>query len=159
MNEVFFYLFGALSVVLAAVSVISKNVVRGGVALLGCFVSLGALYLSVGAEFIGIVQVIVYAGAIVVLYLFALMTMDLSKMEREPFRIGSFLAGGVLSTLLAISFILAGFKLFGEVKVQISGAKELAEPLFFKYLLPFEIVSVLLLVATIGAVAVGRRDG
>jgi NADH-quinone oxidoreductase subunit J len=158
MSEVFFYLFGLLSVAFAALAVGSKNLIRGGVALLGSFVSLGGLYFTVGAEFIGIVQVIVYGGAIIVLYLFALMTMDLKKMREEPIRLTSVAAGGALSLALLGILIYGAFSFFGSVKPAVSGAKTLALPLFYKFLLPFEVVSVLLLVATVGAVAVGRRE-
>ena len=159
MNEVFFYLFAGLSVAFAAVAVTAKNIIRGGVALLGSFVALGAVYFTAGAEFVGIVQVIVYGGAIVVLYLFALMTMDLKKMKEDPFRAGSVAIGSFLSLAVIVLLITGGLTVGGEVEPQISGATEIAMPLFYKFLLPFEIVSVLLLVATIGAVAIGRRDG
>ena len=158
MNEVFFYLFGFLSVVLALLAVTQRNVIRGGVFLLGSFVSLGAVYFASGAEFIGIVQVIVYGGAIIVLYLFALMTMDLKKVREEPLSLGFVSLGGFLSGILFLLIVYGLANLGGVPKVEISGAKELASPLFYKFLLPFEVISVLLLVATIGAVAVGRRE-
>ena len=158
MNAVFFYLFAALSVAFAVGAVTAKNVVKGSVSLLGAFVSLAAVYFSVGAEFVGIVQVIVYAGAIVVLYLFALMTIDLKKLKKEKLKLGYIAAGGALSIAVALLSVLWGSSLSGKVTPQVSTAKELALPLFFKFLLPFEVVSVLLLVATIGAVAVGRRE-
>ncbi|ADU96708.1 NADH-ubiquinone/plastoquinone oxidoreductase chain 6 [Thermovibrio ammonificans HB-1] len=156
MAEFFYYLFGVIAVVFAAVAVTAKNVIRGGVALLGTFVALGGLYFSVGAEFIGIVQVIVYGGAIIVLYLFALMTLDLKRMEGEPVRLFSVAAGGFLSLALVAIIVYGGFSFFGSVHPAVSTAKGLAGPLFYRFLLPFEVVSVLLLVATIGAVSVGR---
>ena len=158
MSQVFFYLFGFLSVFFALVAVLHRNVVKGGVALLASFFSLGAVYFSVGAEFIGLVQVIVYGGAIIVLYLFALMTLDLKKMRQEPLRL-AFLSLGGFSSLALFALIVYGSLGFrGEVTVKLTGAGDIAKPLFFKFLLPFEVVSVLLLVATIGAVAVGRRE-
>ncbi len=158
MKEILFYLFGVISAVLALLSVTSKNVIKGGVALLGSFISLGAVYFTVGAEFVGIIQVIVYGGAIIVLYLFALLTMDVKKIAEEKVRGSSAAAGAFLSILLMILLLLEASKIAGKVKPAVSGAKELALPLFFKYLLPFEIVSILLLVATIGAVAIARRE-
>ena len=158
MEELFFYLFGFLSVAFALAAVLQRNVIKGGVALLGSFVSLGAVYFASGAEFIGIVQVIVYGGAIIVLYLFALMTMDLERMKKEPLRLGFVSAGGFLAGVLFLMIVYAGLKLSVEVKPAVSTAGEIAMPLFYRFLLPFEVVSVLLLVATIGAVAVGRRE-
>ena len=158
MNGLFFYLFGFLAVAFGLTAVLQRNVIKGGVALLGSFVSLGAVYFTSGAEFIGIVQVIVYGGAIIVLYLFALMTMDLEKMREEPLRLGFVSAGGFLSGVLFLLIVYGAMSLEGTPPLTVSGAKELASPLFYRFLLPFEVVSVLLLVATIGAVAVGRRE-
>ena len=159
MREIFFYLFAFLSVAFAVISVTHRNVIKGGIALLSSFVSLGAVYFTAGAEFIGIVQVIVYGGAIVVLYLFALMTMNLKSFGKEPLRTLSLAVGGAVSLVLLVSVLYAGYKFYGgAVTAGISGAKEIALPLFYRFLLPFEVVSVLLLVATVGAVAVGRRE-
>jgi len=159
MREVFFYLFAFLSVAFAVISVTHKNVIKGGVSLLASFVSLGAVYFTAGAEFIGIVQVIVYGGAIVVLYLFALMTMDLRSFGREPLRVISLAAGGTISLIIFLSVLYGGLKFTsGSIRTAISGAGDIALPLFYKFLLPFEVVSVLLLVATVGAVAIGRRE-
>lgn len=159
MREVFFYLFAFLSVAFAVISVTHKNVIKGGVSLLASFVSLGAVYFTAGAEFIGIVQVIVYGGAIVVLYLFALMTMDLKSFGKEPLRTLSVAVGGAISLILFASILYAGYKFYSSgITAGISGAEEIALPLFYRFLLPFEVVSVLLLVATVGAVAVGRRE-
>ena len=159
MREVFFYLFAFLSVAFAVISVTHKNVIKGGVSLLASFVSLGAVYFTAGAEFIGIVQVIVYGGAIVVLYLFALMTMDLKSFGKEPLRALSLVSGGAISLLVFLAVIYGGIKFSsGGIHGAVSGAKDIALPLFYRFLLPFEVVSVLLLVATVGAVAVGRRE-
>jgi NADH-quinone oxidoreductase subunit J len=159
MRELFFYLFGILSVFFALISVTNRNIVRGGVSLLASFVSLGAVYFTLGAEFIGIVQVIVYGGAIVVLYLFALMTMDIKSFKKEVFKPFYLSVGGFISLIILSIILLSSTKFPSiEIKEKISGAHELAHLLFFKFLLPFEVVSVLLLVATVGAVAIGRRE-
>lgn len=159
MNDVFFYLFATISVVFAVIAVTAKNVVRAGVSLLGSFVALGTVYFTLGAEFVGIVQIIVYAGAILVLYLFTLMTMDLKKLKETHLRAIPVVVGSFLSLAVTVLLLAAGFTVSGIVKPQISGAEEIAVPLFHKFILPFEVVSVLLLIATIGAVAVSRRDG
>ncbi len=158
MKEVFFFFFGLLSAVFALMAVLNRNLVKGGVSLLASFVSLAGVYFTVGAEFIGIVQVIVYGGAIIVLYLFALLTVDLKSMKAEPLRLSFLFAGGVLSGALFLIILYAGFFLEGSLSSNVSGASDLARPLFYRFLLPFEVVSVLLLVATIGAVAVARRE-
>ena len=158
MNALFFYLFAFTAVLLAVVAVTAKSVVRGGVALLGTFVSLAGVYLSAGAEFIGIIQLIVYGGAIVVLYLFALMTLDFSTLKSERFTATKLLFAVVLALAVAGLLLSGVYLLKGNITPAVTGAKTLALPLFFKYLLPFEVVSILLLVATVGAVAIGRRD-
>ena len=158
MKEVFFFFFGFLSAAFAIMAVLNRNLIKGGVSLLASFVSLAGVYFSVGAEFIGIVQVIVYGGAIIVLYLFALLTMDIKSMKAEPLRLSFLFAGGFLSGALFLLILYAGLFLKGSLSSRISTAYDLAHPLFYKFLLPFEVVSVLLLVATIGAVAVARRE-
>ncbi|RUM89861.1 MAG: NADH-quinone oxidoreductase subunit J [Thermovibrio sp.] len=159
MREVLFYFFGILTVAFAIISVTSKNIVRGGISLLISFFLLGAIYFTSGAEFIGVVQVIVYGGAIVVLYLFALMTMEIRKFKSEKFKLPYIAVGGFISLALLFFILFSALEVSNlKVKELISGGHELSHPLFFKFLLPFEVVSVLLLVATIGAVSIGRRE-
>ncbi len=159
MKGLIFFFFSSLTVLFAALSVASKNVVRGGISLLLALAFLGAVYFTAGAEFIGIIQVIVYAGAIVVLYLFALLTMDFKSLKEDSVKPLYLTAGGLLSALIFVLLAVGVYKVKAALTTQtLTGAKELSEPLFFKFLLPFEVVSVLLLVATIGAVAIGRRE-
>jgi NADH-quinone oxidoreductase subunit J len=138
MSEVFFYFFSVLSLVFGAVAVTSQNIIRGGVALLGCFVSLGAVYFTVGAEFLGIVQVIVYGGAIIVLYLFALMTMDFATLKREPFKMAVVAAGGTLALITSLLLLVGGLEISKNAKPFVSGAKDIALPMFFKFLYPLK---------------------
>jgi NADH-quinone oxidoreductase subunit J len=159
MGEVFFYFFSVISVVFAVIAVISRNVMRGGIALLGCFISLGAVYFTVGAEFLGIVQVIVYGGTVMVLCLFGLMMVDLTLFKSEPLRVSLVVIGGVLAVTIAFFILASGLTISGSIKPLVSTAKNLAQPMFFKFFLPFGVVSVLLLVATVGVVAIGRGKG
>lgn len=159
MRELVFILFSSLTVLFSLLAVLSRNVVRGGISLLLSFVSLGALYFAAGAEFVGIIQVIVYGGAIVVLYLFALLTMDFKTIKTDSVKFSYLISGSVLSVLILLVLFFGFSKMKSASFVQtVTGAKELSKPLFFKFLLPFEVVSVLLLVATIGAVAIARRE-
>ncbi len=159
MNFVLFWLFGILTVVFAALSIFSKNVVRGGIALLISFIALAGVYFVLKAEFVAIIQVIVYGGAILVLYLFAILMLDLSDMEKEKFKFGMMAVGGITSVAVVFLTVLLGMKgKYATGKLLTVGAKPIGKAMFFKFLLPFEVVSVLLLVATIGAIAIGRRE-
>jgi len=159
MNFILFWFFGLLTITFAVASIFSKNVVRGGIALLISFIALAGVYMVLKAEFVAIIQVIVYGGAILVLYLFAILMLDLKEMEKEKFKLGMVVVGIITSVAVTVLTAILGSKgIYSTGKLSVVGAKPIGKAMFFKFLLPFEVVSVLLLVATIGAIAIGRRE-
>jgi NADH-quinone oxidoreductase subunit J len=153
--------------------VMRKNPVHSGVSLLMTFVSFAALYILLNAQFIAVIQITIYAGAILVLVLFVIMLLNL----REPGRgfvdlafntrqgiaalvfVGLFIIE--LATLLFLRYFQPGNASgpYSNAKISANGSIEsLSEVLFTKYLFPFEVASVLLLVAIIGAVVLTRRE-
>ncbi len=161
------YLFAAFAAVLVASSllvVLHRNPVTSALFLVLAFCSLAGLYLLLGAEFIGMVQVIVYAGAIMVLFLFVIMYLNLGRDLESGFqfvvRRG---VGWVLgAVLLAEGIVLlahhgvAGPALPQTPPPEGGNTRALGELLYSRYLFPFEITSVVLLVAMVGAIVITR---
>jgi NADH-quinone oxidoreductase subunit J len=169
MESVLFYIFGGVALVSAAFVVIQKKPIHSALFLVLTFFCLAGLFLLLGAEFIAAVQVIVYAGAIMVLFLFVIMLLNLEKEGEEdpPVRkksqrwIGIFIAIMIFLLMIPVwsSHILSGLKgLYTPDKVsEVGNTVIVARTLFTKYLLPFEIASVLLLVAMIGGVILSKK--
>lgn len=167
--DLLFYLFAAGALVSAVAVVTLRNPVYSAVSLLATFLSVAALFFLRHAEFVGVVQIFVYGGGIMVLFLFVIMLVNikaLASADRFAPRMGlSLVVAGIL--VLWVGFLLAQIDLgaaFGqpETFVQVGGevvgnSEALAMVLFQKYLLPFEIASLFLLVAMIGAVVLGRK--
>jgi NADH-quinone oxidoreductase subunit J len=147
--------------------ILKRNPVHSALCLVVVFVCLALLYVLLGAEFLAAVQVIVYAGAIMVLFLFVIMLLNLEAearsqgLSRTAFRACSMVGAGLLLLLLLGGGALKVLR--GAPMEQLSGApgntRAVAELLFTKYLLPFEVTSILLLAAIVGAlVLAGKRD-
>jgi NADH-quinone oxidoreductase subunit J len=160
-----FWIFALLMLVFGAAVVINRNPVASALSLVVSFLGLAALFMSLDAFFIGIIQVLVYAGAVMVLFLFIIMLLDLRAEERRKTNIVVVLGG--------IAVALALFVQICVVVGQLRGAHQrfpaLASPrsddvhqigllLFDNYNLPFQIIAVLVLVATIGVIVLSKRE-
>ena len=150
-------IFGALGVVLL------KNIVYSAFLLGGVFMAVAGLYLLLNASFVAAAQILVYVGAVNVLILFAIMLVN-KKEDLKPIKglqLRKFLSGGVCTILLGLlirvdlttPWAIPGPKAIGE-----EATVRIGEHLFTDYLLPFELASVLLLMAMIGAIVLARRD-
>ncbi|MDX6290358.1 MAG: NADH-quinone oxidoreductase subunit [Blastocatellia bacterium] len=146
--------------------VAQRNPLYGAISLIGVFISLACLYVTLSAPFIAAVQVIVYAGAIMVLVVFVIMLLNVEDEERLPLRLRSLVP--IAIGLAAILFAEAAFIIFFvqasplTPKTNISDVgltSSIGAGLFTTYLLPFEITSVLLLMAIVGAITLARRGG
>jgi len=168
--EVHFYLFGLLAIASSIAFVTRKSPVAAALWLVNTMFCLAALYAMLEAHFIGVIQVLVYAGAIMVVFLFVVMLLNLGQPSDLVDIRGKWgrLAAGLLGlALLAQVIVLAGRKLpepftpgggYDPIAVRDLGAVgSVAQPLFNEYLLAFELTSILLLVAIVGAVVIGRR--
>ena len=140
-----------------------QNPVRGALWLVVCFVSVAGIYVLLKAPFLAMVQILVYAGAVMVLFVMIIMLLDLGKMEpgargQAGIRFLGVIIGLLIMGILGITLAQAwkvGWKGFGEA--EIGGSEKIGEVLFTKYLLPFEVLSLLLLVAVISAIYLARR--
>ena len=158
-----FILFGGLAIGCAISVVAQRNPLYCAISLIGVFVSLACLYLMLAAPFIAAVQVIVYAGAIMVLVVFVIMLLNVEQDEKRHIRVGLLLPGGVLLSALLIgevTFILWTVDPNPVLQPSDIGlTRSIGARLFTDYLLPFEITSILLLMAIVGAMTLARRAG
>ena len=164
MELLVFYLFASISVVTALCVVLVRRAVYGALFLIVCLASLAVLFFQLGAPFIAAIQVIVYAGAIMVLFLFVVMLLD---PQSEVFAPGG-LSWIVIPVLPAV--VLLGVVLIrvlpglsyaqgdpGGPVDAMQNTVEVARRLFREYLLPFEVTSILILAAVVGAIVLTRR--
>ncbi|HWE42141.1 MAG TPA: NADH-quinone oxidoreductase subunit J [Gemmatimonadaceae bacterium] len=165
-----FYLFGIIAIVSAVVFVTRKSPVAAALWLVNTMFSLAAIYIMLDAPFIGAIQVLVYAGAIMVVFLFVIMLLnlghpsELADIRSQKWRLIAALVG---IAMLAEIFVLTRSNTVPELTgardaaanaVLANGAVgSVATSLFTTYLLPFEITSVLLLAAIVGAVMIGKQ--
>jgi NADH-quinone oxidoreductase subunit J len=163
MLALLFILFGALAIGCALAVVAQRNPLYSAISLIGVFISLACLYVMLAAPFIAAVQVIVYAGAIMVLVVFVIMLLNVEQEERRRARL-KFL----VPTAVALAAVLIAEVAFILVSVQdvptagsssVGVTQSIGSALFTRYLLPFEITSILLLMAIVGAMTLARRGG
>ena len=167
-EQVLFYIFAAIAVVSAIFVITVKNVVHSAVSLAGTLLAVAGIFLTLHAEFLAGVQVIVYVGGILVLFVFVIMLISVEKsiLERQFSRqwaialITAVLLIGELGFVLwrgKDSLALAQPEPVQSVLGVTGNSQLVGEALYGKYLLPFEIASILLLVAIVGAVALAKR--
>src|SRR5438067_2154844 len=165
MSPFLFWIFALMMLVFGAAVIINRNPVASALSLVVSFLALAALFISLNAYFIGIIQVLVYAGAIMVLFLFIIMLLDLrAEKIRKINWVAS--AGGVA---VALALIIQIFAVVGKF----TAAKQTFPPLarstsddvhriglllFDNYNLPFQIIGVVILVATVGVIMLSRRE-
>lgn len=163
MGFAYFGFCAVLAVVGAIATVASPNPIRGAMGLLLMIISIAGLFLALHAQFIAAIQVIVYAGAIVVLFLFVIMLLgsDAQTPSDQRGRIPRFgaaalFAGLGLAALTLLGRTMAKPKLPGDVGSDFGSIDSIGKVLFTDMLVPFEISSALLIVAVVGAIAVAR---
>lgn len=164
MQDILFYIFAALTLVcglLVIANPFSRNPVTSAMFLVLSIVSLAALFVLLNAFFLAAVQVVVYAGAVMVLFLFVIMLLDLKEEEQRKIKRFGLLVG--ILAVASLSFLLVRTILESGVgsglRPELEGTTAaLGRTLFTQYLLPFEIVSVLLLVAMVGVILLSKRD-
>ena len=165
METVLFYLFAALTVGCALMVVanpFSRNPVTSAMFLVLTIISMAGLFVLLHAFFLGAVQILVYAGAVMVLFLFVIMLLDLKEEERRKVKRLGLFAGlasiGAIVGLLVLSLISVRPGTNLPVSTAEGSTADLGKLLFTGYLLPFEIVSVLLLVAMVGVVLLSKKE-
>jgi NADH-quinone oxidoreductase subunit J len=164
MDALFFFLFAAIAVIAGLSLVVQTHPISSALSLIFVMGSLAVLYLLLGAPFIAAAQLLVYAGAIMVLFVFVIMLLN-ARPEKRPVSGWAVTAAAVplLAILLGLFnyFIQRAFPVLDRVNVATftgGGPKEVGMAIFTKYLLPFEVTSALVLIAIIGAVVLAKKE-
>jgi len=164
MITIVFYILAAITLGTGILTVLSKNPVHSAVYMIICFFSISGHFLLLNALFLAVINVIVYAGAIMVLLLFTLMLMNLSEQHEPKKKIISRVAATVSACLMGI--VLLGALLKSTPVIESYKAEGLdyqsvyiiGQVLLDEYLVPFEFASILLITAMIGAVLISKRE-
>lgn len=161
----FFFVLAIVAVAAALGMLIARSPVTSALWLVLNLFCVAGLYVTLNATFLGVIQILIYAGAIMVLFLFVIMLLNLSAFPRvdtiEWKHVAAFVLGvAVLAQLVFV--VAAGFDALPdpvawEVAAETGTANEIARELFTRYMLPFEVIGILLLVATIGALMFAKR--
>lgn len=151
----------------AAAVVVNRNPVSSAMSLVGCFLGLAAVFVTLSAYFISVIQVLVYTGAVIVLFLFIIMLLDLSSIDRRNFNFVA-VGGSVVILFLFVAQLVLVVSAFEPGRAKLvplaedspaqQDVKRLGETLFTDYNFQLQLLGVLLLVATIGAVVLSRRQ-
>jgi NADH-quinone oxidoreductase subunit J len=165
MSPFLFWVFALLTLIFGAAVVINRNPVASALSLVVSFLGLAALFMSLDAFFVGIIQVLVYAGAVMVLFLFIIMLLNLQVEERR--RINWLAAAGgvgvALILLVQICLVIGRSPVARQAFPPLANSttddvRNIGALLFRDYNLPFQIVAVLVLVATVGVVLLSKRE-
>ncbi len=163
--KIFFCYFALMIPGLAAIAVTRRNPVHAVLLVLLMFLHMAGVYLTMNAEFLAAVQMIVYAGAILVLYLFVVFLVDLRHELHVDRFIGSHSNGFLVALLLFLALVYGAAKFHlaevgppADPAATATGVQALGMELFTTYLLPFEITGIILLVAVVGGMVLARRD-
>ena len=159
---VIFIITSLLAIVSSVMMITRRNTIHSALFMILAFVASAILYLLLGCQFLAMIQIIVYAGAVMMLIIFVIMMIDLSREEKLKMKVTKTkVAGVIVSVLFMLMLILV--MAFNSVKGKmgtlpsIGDAKTIGSLLFTKFLLPFEVASVLLLTAMVGAVMLSKK--
>lgn len=165
-DTVLFYIFAILTLGGAILTITRRNAVHSALSLIGSLLGVAGLYLLQGAEFLFAVQIVLYVGGIMLLFLFVIMLVNLDQAARERQFNRSWMVA--LAAVAAVAAEIGYFLYRGSGAFEIAVAPQpvvagmgntemLADTLFSEYLLPFEIASILLLVAVVGSVVMAKK--
>jgi len=164
MIEILFYILSAVTLSTAFLTIITKNTIHSAIYLVLCFFSIAGHYLLFNAQFLAIVHIIVYSGAIMILMLFTIMLMNLNKEDEKNKSVLSRIAAVISFCLVCFVLLAAFIKSQPEnLEYKVSGQdfqsiKMLGQVLLNDYMVPFEFASILLLVSMIGAVLLSKKE-
>ena len=165
MPPLLFWIFAAVTLVFGAAVVLNRNPVASALSLVVSFLGLSALFMGLDAFFIGIIQVLVYAGAVMVLFLFIIMLFDLRAEERRRMNKVAVIGGSAVALALFVQICLVVGQLRGAHQsfpalptARTNDVRDIGLLLFSNFNLPFQIIGVLVLVATIGVIVLSKRE-
>ena len=161
-HDIMFWFFSIAMLLCGVLVIASRNPIHSAMALVLLFVSMAGLFVLLEAYFLAAIQVLVYAGAVMVLFLFVIMMLDIRASERRKFKFLGAVGGiGVAGTLIWEFAIILNQPVKSAVTgkaVFEAGLENVVKPLFTNYMLPFEVTALLLLVAMVGVVLLSKKD-
>lgn len=165
MSPFLFYLFAIMTLVFGVAVVVNRNPVASALSLVVSFLGLAALFVGLDAYFIAVIQILVYAGAVMVLFLFIIMLLNIQAEERRKVNVVAYAGGGVVFVIFVgqIWFVLEKFDA-GKLPfppmaaARVDDVRNIGHTLFSTHNLPFQVIGVLILVATIGVVVLSKRE-
>jgi NADH-quinone oxidoreductase subunit J len=164
-SDILFYVFAALTLlcgVLVIANPFSRNPVTSAMFLVLALASLAGLFVLLHAFFLAAIQILVYAGAVMVLFLFVIMLLDLKEEERRKIKsfslVGGLVSVGAIAAIFVKSLLTTKAGAGLPAPTAVGDTATLGTMLFKDYLLPFEIVAVLLLVAMVGVILLSKKD-
>jgi len=164
MSPTLFWIFSALMLGFGAATILNRNPVASALSLVVSFLGLAALFFELDATFIGVIEILVYAGAVMVLFIFIIMLLDLKAEQRRQISIPTLLGSAAVVGLFVLQLVTVlhrypeGNKPFHEVAANLPDAHNIGMTLFANYNLPFQVIGVLILVASIGVVVLSQRE-
>jgi len=162
----FFYLFAGLAVISGAGVVLVRNTMYSVLWLIFCFFNAAGLFFLLDAEFIGIVLILIYVGAVMVLFMFVIMMLEVNREKYKEVSLQYLPAGAMIAIILLIEFVGASasgvfnteaIAVVGHFGQDVNNTVEIGKVLYTQYLLGFEIAAIILLVALVGAVVLTLR--
>ncbi len=159
-----FWTFSALLLVFALLVILLRNPVSSAMSLVVSFAGLAALFVSLNAYFLGIIQILVYAGAVMVLFLFIIMLLDLKAEKARKINWVAMFGGGLVAcifaglTLKVIGSMPAGAQAMPAMAEGVSDTREIGMTLFTDFNLQLQIIGALVLVATIGVIILSKKE-
>jgi NADH-quinone oxidoreductase subunit J len=161
-QQIIFLVLSAIALVSAMGVILSKNPVTSVLCLILTFFTIAGHYVMLNAQFLAVVHIIVYAGAIMVLFLFVIMLMnlnaDIEPQKRNWLKYAGAISGGTLLVILVAALRDASMPSLQSGSTEIGLIGNLGKTLFNTYVVPFEISSVLFLSAMVGAVVIGKKE-
>ncbi len=164
MPPLLFWFFVLVMLGFGAAVVLNRNPVASALSLVVSFLALAALFLGLDAYFIAVIQVLVYGGAVMVLFLFIIMLLDLKAEERRKLNFGA-IVGGVAVTAVFVAQLFGvlqrlpgGANAFPPLVRSTDDVRDIGMTLFSGYNLPFQVIGALVLVATIGVVVLSKKE-
>jgi len=165
MEQAFFLLFAIVAIASGLMVVVARNPIHSALALVVCFVQVAAIFLLLRAPVLAVVQIFVYVGAVIILFLFVIMMLDVRKETKTPFLKRWRAIAVTIVTLLCVemfALLLMGGQWrppsYALQAGEMGSVRELSTTLFTEFLFPFEVASVVLLVALVGAIILTRRE-